>query len=742
MFCTALPTVSVALWANWGIFSAASWAVCFTFSIKSLLRRVIFCPIYPYSQANYGLRLFRLKLLLILRLQTLYEAQYVLASESNSATKGKSTTAHLPSMPPSNEKDEKAKLLELAEEVAHFGSWEWDITKPRAVWSPEMFRIFGIEPQAEGLSLEEFCSFIHPDDLEMDTKRIQAAHTSPKLNQKSSLDYRIIRGDGAVRIIHSQRQIKELTQDGKLRVVVGVDQDVTEQRIAQHASAETTKLLALAEEVAHFGSWEWDITKPLATWSPGMFKVFGVEPRTKGFTWEEYASFIHPDDREAAIKNAQIMMDSPLNHRETFDYRIICPDSTVRILHAQRQVKEVDAQGKAKVVVGVDQDVTEQRKAEEALKKSEERFRVVAEAANVGVYEIELNTRQIHFMSDLERLTGYKPQETNWKLDWVIEHLHPDDRDCIKTKWKRVISDPKLDHYVLEYRFLHKNGQYITLKDTARILKDAQGKSVLVIGGVRDITQRKRDQEKIHQYSKHLEQLVAERTKQLVEMERLAAMGQVAGMVGHDIRNPLQALTGEIYLIRSELDSIVETEAKANIINSLDSVDEEISYINKIVADLQDYSRALRPEMKEVNLDALIAEVFSAVKVPDKIHLSISVKSAPKVNADPTFLRRALTNLINNAIQAMPQGGNLEVAGYQENNHVCITIADTGVGIDDALKTKVFTPLFTTKAKGQGLGLAVVKRLVEAQGGSICFESNLNKGTKFWVKLPLNRDET
>jgi PAS domain S-box-containing protein len=175
-------------------------------------------------------------------------------------------------------------------------------------------------------------------------------------------------------------------------------------------------------------------------------------------------------------------------------------------------------------VVGVDQDVTEQRKAEEALKKSEERFRVVAEAANVGVYEIELNTRQIHFMSDLERLTGYKPQETNWKLDWVIEHLHPDDRDCIKTKWKRVISDPNLDHYVLEYRFLHKNGQYITLKDTARILKDAQGKSVLVIGGVRDITQRKRDQEKIHQYSKHLEQLVAERTKQLVEMERLAAM--------------------------------------------------------------------------------------------------------------------------------------------------------------------------------------------------------------------------
>jgi len=505
---------------------------------------------------------------------------------------------------------------------------------------------------------------------------------------------------------------------------------------------EKAKLLELAEEVAHFGSWEWDITKLRATWSPGMFRIFGVEPQTQGLTWEEYTSFIHPDDQESALKNAQIMLNAQLNHRENFDYRIIRPDGAVRILHAQRQVKEVDAQGKAKVIVGVDQDVTEQRQAEEALKKSEERFRVVAEAANVSVYEIELKTRQIRFISDLERLTGYKAHETDLSLDWGIKHIHPEDLEQIKATWRRVISDPELDHYVLEYRFLHKNGRYITLKDTARIVKDTQGKSVLVIGGVRDITQRKLDQEKIHQYSKHLEQLVEERTRQLIEMERLAAMGQVAGMVGHDIRNPLQALTGEIYLIRSEIDTITDTEVKANIIKSLDNIDEEISYINKIIADLQDYSRVLHPDFKEVNLDALITEVFNAIRVPDEIRLLINLNQVPKIKADPVFLRRAFTNLINNAIQAMPQGGNLEVTGYQENQYVCITIADTGVGIDEALKAKVFTPLFTTKANGQGLGLAVVKRLVEAHGGSVYFESHLNKGTKFWVKLPLNRNET
>ena len=263
-----------------------------------------------------------------------------------------------------------------------------------------------------------------------------------------------------------------------------------------------------------------------------------------------------------------------------------------------------------------------------------------------------------------------------------------------------------------------------------------------------ETTERKRIQNKLQvnayilqQYAHNMEALAKARAKQLSQVERLVAIGQTAGMVGHDIRNPLQALTGEIYLIRSELDNIADPETKANILKSLDNVDEEISYINKIVADLQDYSRTLRPDFKEVSLEALIAEVFSAINVPEKIHLSIRMKQMPKIKADPIFLRRALTNLINNAIQAMPRGGNLEVSGYQDNEHVCITIADTGVGIDDALKAKIFTPLFTTKAKGQGLGLAVVKRLVEAQGGSVHFESQLNKGTKFWVKLPLNRHE-
>ena len=207
-------------------------------------------------------------------------------------------------------------------------------------------------------------------------------------------------------------------------------------------------------------------------------------------------------------------------------------------------------------------------------------------------------------------------------------------------------------------------------------------------------------------------------------------------MVGHDIRNPLQALTGEVYLIRTDLDSITDPEAKQQIVESLDSVDEDISYINKIVADLQDYSRKLTPETKQINLNQQLCELLKTINLPKKIHLTLNIPPETKLAADPTFLQRILTNLVNNAVQAMPEGGDLTIEGAQEDNTTAITITDTGVGIPPEVQTKIFTPMFTTKAKGQGLGLAVVKRLIEAQGGTISFQSQPGKGTTFTVRLP------
>lgn len=138
------------------------------------------------------------------------------------------------------------------------------------------------------------------------------------------------------------------------------------------------------------------------------------------------------------------------------------------------------------------------------------------------------------------------------------------------------------------------------------------------------------------------------------------------------------------------------------------------------------------PELVDVELCSAIPQLVSTVNVPDNIEAVTRCEGdLPRIKLDLTFLKRILVNLANNAIQAMPNGGKLAIKASQEAETVSITVSDTGVGIPDEIKPKIFQPLMTTKSKGQGFGLAVVKRLVESQGGSITFESKVGEGTKF-----------
>jgi signal transduction histidine kinase len=166
-------------------------------------------------------------------------------------------------------------------------------------------------------------------------------------------------------------------------------------------------------------------------------------------------------------------------------------------------------------------------------------------------------------------------------------------------------------------------------------------------------------------------------------------------------------------------------------------VQEQVDYISKIVSDLQDYARHLKPEFCDIDFPKFIGGVFETIAMPDNIRLNVNAEGFLKIRSDPTFLKRALTNLVNNAIQAMPDGGELGLTVYLKDGKVFIEVSDSGKGIPDDIKPYIFKPLVTTKAKGQGLGLAVVKRLVEAMGGKVSFDSAEGKGTKFKIELPL-----
>jgi two-component system, cell cycle sensor histidine kinase and response regulator CckA len=223
--------------------------------------------------------------------------------------------------------------------------------------------------------------------------------------------------------------------------------------------------------------------------------------------------------------------------------------------------------------------------------------------------------------------------------------------------------------------------------------------------------------------------------------ERLAAIGATAGMVGHDIRNPLQTVAGEIFLAKEALKSMGECKSKDSIVESLDIIEEQMSYVNKIVSDLQDYAKPLKPKLEEVNLREIVDSVLltlnkSTKSEMQKIRVETSMKGLPTFKAEKTYMHRILQNLINNSIQAMPNGGTLTITAHRKNGKATIIVEDTGEGIPMEVRSKLFTPLVTMKSKGQGFGLAVVKRFTEGMGGTITFESEVDKGTKFTLEIP------
>jgi len=253
-----------------------------------------------------------------------------------------------------------------------------------------------------------------------------------------------------------------------------------------------------------------------------------------------------------------------------------------------------------------------------------------------------------------------------------------------------------------------------------------------------DITERRLLESERNLHTKNLETQVKEQAAKIVQSERMAAIGQTAGMVGHDLRNPLQTISGEVFLAKNELKVLPDSEQKASLQESMDAIEEQIKYMDKIVSDLQAFVRPVEVHKQTVNLKQLITVVLAQIAIPANIETNLKIDDELAVDADPLLLKRVFINLVTNAVQAMPKGGKLTITAQDSGQgQVQIAVEDTGVGIPDEIKPKMFTPLFSTKPRGQGFGLAVCKRVIEAQGGTISFESQVGKGTAFTMSLLL-----
>jgi signal transduction histidine kinase/putative methionine-R-sulfoxide reductase with GAF domain len=262
--------------------------------------------------------------------------------------------------------------------------------------------------------------------------------------------------------------------------------------------------------------------------------------------------------------------------------------------------------------------------------------------------------------------------------------------------------------------------------------------AAVAIENARLIQQLNEAKNEIQGYAGQLEEKVKERTRELVEAQllraqRLAAIGELAGMVGHDLRNPLTGIAGATYYLKMKLDEKLNGKER----EMFETVEKAIAYSNKIINDLLEYSREIRLELFEVEPQTLLADALSLMKVPPDVAVIDQMGTEPRLKVDKERMRRVFVNIIKNALDAMPNGGKLTVKSERDGDNVTFSFSDTGTGMSKEVLDKIWSPLFTTKAKGMGFGLPICKRIVEAHGGKISIASAVDKGSTFTITLPI-----
>jgi len=264
------------------------------------------------------------------------------------------------------------------------------------------------------------------------------------------------------------------------------------------------------------------------------------------------------------------------------------------------------------------------------------------------------------------------------------------------------------------------DGKRIFCRLMASPYKDIEGNTIGIIEVFTDITELKETQER------------------LVRSEKLAVLGKLSGMLGHELRNPLGAISNSAYFLKRKLGHIQDEKIKKH----LDIIEEEIDLSTRIINDILTFSRVKRPQLSKVDIGDVIKESLSKVHVPDTIQVCMDIRNGiPPIMADAVQLRQVFSNIILNAIQAMPAGGVLTITVSEKDGCVEVAVLDTGEGIPQENLNKIFEPLFSTKDHGTGFGLSVCQGIIDMHKGRIYIESEVEKGTRFTIQLPITHNE-
>jgi PAS domain S-box-containing protein len=447
------------------------------------------------------------------------------------------------------------------------------------------------------------------------------------------------------------------------------------------------------------------------------------------------SEFTHPDDLATKL---ELFQGLQRGERDSFRFenRYIRPDGTVVWGDATGSLVR-DADGSVVSYIGLVTDVTDRKRAEEALRRSEERLAKAQEIAHLGSWEWDVASDALGWSDETFRICGVEPGSFVPTIAAFHALVPPEDREDMLAAVADAFGGAP---YVLEHRIVRPDGDVRFVRELGQVEFDAAGQPVCMLGTVLDITDRKRAEE---------ERRLLE--AQIQHMQKLESLGILAGGIAHDFNNLLMGILGNAGLARLDL-------PEGPLLERISQIETAAQRAAELTNQLLAYAGKARFEVAAVDLADLVREMthLLEVPIPKKVRLTYDLDSGlPPVEADPTQLRQVVMNLITNAAEAIGERegaiavrvstaevGPAELAGQyaapelEPGTYLALEVEDTGAGMDRATLERIFDPFFTTKFAGRGLGLAAVLGIARAHRGAISVRSEPGRGTLFRILLP------
>jgi len=590
--------------------------------------------------------------------------------------------------------------------------------------SPNWLDFMG-EPaeKAVGASFEPY---VHPDDVQLCRDFLKSVLTTG--DKKGSVEYRVQRRDGVWRW-HVSKASPIRDDAGNITGYIGIARDITERRRAEEALRQNQAMLARTERIANVGSWEWDIAPDHVRWSDELFRIFGRDPAMGAPSFAEQADLYVAEDVQRLRQAVERCVAEGTPYE--LELRGIHADGAIRHCVA-RGLALRDRDGLIYRLAGSLQDITGRRRDEETIRAHDRYLQAILQTAADGFLVIDTHGRVIEVNDAYCLMSGYLRDEL---LTMNIGDLDVDESsEDIAARIQGLIAKGS---DLFETRHRRKDASVFPVEVSATWLDENGGEFVTFC---RDISERKRAEEE-------RERLQA----QLLQAQKMEAMGRLAGGVAHDFNNMLGAILGHAELAMGKAPSQDESlcaDLKAIVYAANHSAD--------ITRQLLAFARKQTIQPKVLNLNQTVEGMLKMLRriIGEDIDLTWSPgDNLWPVRMDPSQIDQILVNLCVNARDAIEDVGKLVIAtetvtcdeascaghaGVAPGDFVLITVSDDGRGMDQQTLDKVFEPFFTTKGqgKGTGLGLATVYGIVQQNHGFICVDSEIGKGTTFRIYLP------